>query len=72
MSKLIDADAVVAMLRQESVEWESAADAISNLDGRRVYRGIAKGYECAAQDVEKMANEQSCVDQVTNQKESSE
>lgn len=62
MGKLLDSDAVIAMLRQEAKEWASAGAA-----------EISLVYKSAAEDVEKMANEQSSVvDCGINKKEARE
>lgn len=58
MGRLIDAVKVVAMLEKEAREWGVAADELQNKESNLVYKGIAKGYECAAQDVATMVNEQ--------------
>lgn len=58
MGQLIDADEVVAMLRQEAREWAAMADQATRRQWRIRLRAIAEGYEAAADDVEQMMKEQ--------------
>lgn len=58
MGQLIDADKVVAMLRQESSQWKSVAFTMETVVAKLHYEGISMGYKAAAEDVEKMMKEQ--------------
>ena len=61
MTRQIDADALIAMLRKESKEWATIATEDregANYASRFQAAGVSIGYKAAAEDVEKMVKEQ--------------
>jgi hypothetical protein len=73
MGKLVDVDAVVAMLRQEAKEFATAAEVAIFASDKIKLSYTSLTYYAAADQVEQMANEQSCVvDRVANQEGKSE
>lgn len=58
MGKLVDSDAVIAMLQAESVEWNAKASAVEDVTYKSYLSGIASGYTAAATDIAAMVKSQ--------------
>lgn len=58
MGKLVDSDAVVAMLQQEAKNWATMAEVARWPIAKTTAGAMSLGYTAAAEDVETFAKEQ--------------